>query len=454
MVDNPNINILLTESCLGKCPYCFNASTQDNKRRSPGAVMTLEGLEIILDFLIGSEIKNLRFMGGEPLLYPDIKKLINLVQRKGNWDNVTIFTSGLFPVDIFCLIDSLVPHLVVNINHPTIYTVDEWQIINRNLFEAIKRGLGITLGYNIYQVFFDYEFLLNIAIEYGIGSVRVCIANPIGTIGNDILRGKSRKIIGSRILAMVEAFSSKNIKIIFDCVLTPCLFSNDEYGRLVKLMHSNCMRDGVCSPALDIRPDLTVHRCFAMGDDLRAHISDFNNTRELGDYFIDNTDKFKWILNPEECKNCKEYINHKCQGDCLGFHLSKIKDIRVLEISSKPLFDLAYSYMSSGNPLMALNAFEDAFEIYHYNSEALCDYLYLLVKNGLIHKALETFDRYFYLLKTESIGKESFIKGLIAETRGDMNMAISNYRASLHALKQEKREYVNDRISHLLLLRN
>ena len=450
MVENPSVNLLLTEKCAGKCPYCFNGAVQEHTLDQHKTTMDLEAVEIALEFLIRSQIKQVRLMGGEPLLYPKLGELMDLVYRADSWDNIIIFTSGIFPQSAFQYIDSSKTHIVFNINNPSIYKNNEHDIIRKNLRLAVENGFLVTFGYNIYQEKFDYSFLLKLAEEFGVESIRVCIANPIGTMQTEILRGTQRKNVGSRILEMVEACSKQEIGIVFDCILPQCLFSDEEYGRLGKLMKGNAMRDGVCSPALDIRPDLTVHRCFAMGDDLRVHIKDFSNSGELADYFIESTDRFKWLIPPEGCEDCPEYLNRKCQGDCLGFHLGTIKKARDLETGSVSLFHDAYNALSDGNSVLSLDLFEIAFNAYPYNASALCDYIYLLVKFGFVTKARELADRYEHVLRTEGRGKELFIKGIISEASGDIDKAISNYRGSLRSLKSDKRDFVSARILGLV----
>ena len=98
---------------------------------------------------------------------------------------------------------------------------------------------------------------------------------------------------------------------------------------------------------------------------------------------------------------------------------------------------------------MALDSFEIALKAFPYNASALYDYLYLLIKNECTAKAQMLVERWGNLLRTEGRGKERLIRGLLAEASGEREEAVSNYRASLRALKSNEREYIRSRISEL-----
>jgi len=450
MSAGPSVNLLLTESCPGRCPYCFNQVVQEQRLSGQATNMKIEDLLVALEFLRRSQISHVRLMGGEPLIHPHLKEVMDTIYKFSDWESVITFTGGLFQTSALQFFDTIKSSFVFNLNHPTSYINDQWRGVLKNLREAVENGFRVVLGYNIYQVFFDYDFLLTTAMEYGIDSVRVSIANPIGSIETQILRGEQRRQIGSKILELVENFISNDINVIFDCVLPLCLFSDEQYGRLAKMIDGNALRDGVCSPALDIRPDLTVHRCFAMGEDLKVSLCDYLDSRELADFFLESTDKFKWLIPADGCDNCIEYRNHRCQGDCLAFRMESICKVRYDERESTHIFQEAYLALERKEDSLALEYFERAFQIYPFNASALCDYLYLLVKHGFTSKAHELATRCKNILQTEGRCKERLIKGFIAEAIGDQQGALSHYRGSLSALSADKKQYIRSRILTLL----
>ena len=63
--------LLLTSRCNFKCPYCRGMKKEDQ-----GDIKLQDALSTI-DLWVDQGLKNIRFSGGEPTLYPDLPFLIN-----------------------------------------------------------------------------------------------------------------------------------------------------------------------------------------------------------------------------------------------------------------------------------------------------------------------------------------------------------------------------------------
>lgn len=86
--------LLLTDRCNFHCPYCRGL------RRDCMGDMPLSIALNVLDCWIGDGLKNVRFSGGEPTLYPH---LADLVQRckYGNVEHIAISTNGSAPFNYY-----------------------------------------------------------------------------------------------------------------------------------------------------------------------------------------------------------------------------------------------------------------------------------------------------------------------------------------------------------------
>lgn len=62
--------ILLTDRCNFKCPYCRDIVNKGD--------MGKNNLFTIIDFLLSERVKNIRFSGGEPTLNPYLQEAIKL----------------------------------------------------------------------------------------------------------------------------------------------------------------------------------------------------------------------------------------------------------------------------------------------------------------------------------------------------------------------------------------
>ena len=89
--DNPDGWIEVTTYCQLKCPGCYRGLAEENPKRIHE---NLEKIKSEIDLLIKSRnIQTLSIAGGEPLLYPKIKEVIEYAHSKGI--KTKIFTNGM-----------------------------------------------------------------------------------------------------------------------------------------------------------------------------------------------------------------------------------------------------------------------------------------------------------------------------------------------------------------------
>ena len=71
------MNLLINNYCNLKCSYCF---AQEEMHSKEAMNITMENFCKYLDFLKKSNITEVRFIGGEPTLHPELEKLIDKVE--------------------------------------------------------------------------------------------------------------------------------------------------------------------------------------------------------------------------------------------------------------------------------------------------------------------------------------------------------------------------------------
>ena len=92
--------LILTDKCNFKCPYC-NGVRDDIRGTLP-----LQKAITILNFWIKEGLKNIRFSGGEPTLYPYLKELISIC-KKNNVEHIAISTNGSAELEYYKTLNSL-----------------------------------------------------------------------------------------------------------------------------------------------------------------------------------------------------------------------------------------------------------------------------------------------------------------------------------------------------------
>jgi cyclic pyranopterin phosphate synthase len=85
----------------------------------------------------------------------------------------------------------------------------------------------------------------------------------------------------------------------------------------------------ICSPVLDILPDLQVVRCFGMSDAYKVSMLDFHNTEELRRHFLLEVDALAYHILPNKaCGSCAQYAAGKCSCGCYAYRMQDLKSLR------------------------------------------------------------------------------------------------------------------------------
>lgn len=80
--------LILTDACNFKCPYCRGPKAGFEGTRS------LEEAKHIVDLWTNAGLRNIRFSGGEPTVYPWLKQLVAYTKSKPSIEHIAISTNG------------------------------------------------------------------------------------------------------------------------------------------------------------------------------------------------------------------------------------------------------------------------------------------------------------------------------------------------------------------------
>ena len=89
--------ILLTDRCNFKCPYCRGVK---NFSRNCGGDMPIEQALSALDYWIDDGLKNIRFSGGEPTLYEGLCDLVAHCKQRGV-ERIAVSSNGSASKDLY-----------------------------------------------------------------------------------------------------------------------------------------------------------------------------------------------------------------------------------------------------------------------------------------------------------------------------------------------------------------
>lgn len=319
-------NLLLTETCVRSCPYCFAkqymAGVEDH------SLITWENLIYVSDFLEKSSIKSISLLGGEPLIHPQISEIIEyLIDREFS---VTVFTSGIMlnnKLERFAeiILSAIGKHsnrltFVVNVNEPRFSSKAELSKVHSFLSSLSEL---CALSFNIYRLDYNPDFLIDYILKFGLlRRVRFGIANPIPGSVNQYIHPKDYGIAKRTLMSFLSRIDDLNISFGLDCGFPLCMFNDDDLGKLYKYSNNNLVFD--CNPPVDIGADLSCWSCFPLSM-YKKSIKEFQNYNEIFCFFDNLHQKMRREVNGIyfECDTCKNYQKGICSGGCLA-HIKNI----------------------------------------------------------------------------------------------------------------------------------
>jgi len=317
-------NLLLTETCVRSCPYCF--AKQYMKDADVMDALTWDNLIYVTDFLIASGERHISLLGGEPLIHPNLAEFIIYLNKRGII--VTVFTSGIMPESKFTLFaekmfsfPDLNAAFVVNVNEPRFSKPSELDKVRKFLSTFAQRA---SLSFNIYRLDFDMAFLANYIIDYNLNRhIRLGLAHPIPGKKNTYISPEYFDKVKDKLLDYFAEFEKLHIDPGFDCGFPMCMFNDEELGRIFKYTVGQCAFQ--CGPAIDIGTDLSVWSCFPLSDFKKRSLLDFNDFAEVIDFYNTEIEKVRQEgggIYPA-CATCLYRQKRLCSGGCLAHVLNR-----------------------------------------------------------------------------------------------------------------------------------
>ncbi len=302
-------NISLTSACNRECAYCFAGG----ERRSGKGHMSVQTFEKALDFLVRSGIDEARLLGGEPTLHPEFPRLVELALGRGL--RVRVFSNGLMPEPAVRCLES----------HPAGRVS---VLINAAAGDARAEVLArlrerVTLGFNIYTLEFDPDFLLDLIREHGLAPrIRFGLAHPAAGGSNRFLNPRHYQRVGRRLAGFLTAARAAGVEPAFDCGFVPCMFPP---GFLQGLGPAAGDVGSRCSPVLDILPDGEVVSCYPLASLAREAMPEDETAEALRGRFTARFAGYRRLGVFRDCTACEEKKNARCNGGCVAASTMRLR---------------------------------------------------------------------------------------------------------------------------------
>ena len=327
-------NIMITETCNLRCPYCFASEFVNKKPKE----MTLSDFKKALNFALSDgKDRQLGIIGGEPTLYPLINEVLRMALEDPRSDPVMIYTNGVALENILPQnLEDAKFRMLVNCNSPEDMGQKQFDKMRENLMRFKKDNYGdgrFRLSVNLYKPDFDYSYIIPIVQELEFDTIRLSISVPPKSKVSEQTALEYFRSMKPVALSFIGDMIRCGTLTGFDCNFLPeCVLTKEErdglmkvkdifYSGLSKNYSRNFWQRAIlcethnCTPVIDILPDLNAIRCFGLSEHTKVPIDHFKDIKELRKFYIDNVDRP--IINCSSSPECKDCYNREC-GDCTG----------------------------------------------------------------------------------------------------------------------------------------
>jgi hypothetical protein len=298
--------------------------------------MSLNDLRSVIRWLKESKIDKVKLAGGEPTLHSDLIDFVNeLLKNKVIIDGV--LTNGLGETELYKTVADLTrTNWLFNVKNPRGYTSTEWDLLNKNL-ETLKwrncnrpvkeYGFDTTalrhlcLSITFYEPSQDYSYIIELAKKYESPVIRYDFARPSSNKNNIYVDFENLAGVKATSMEFVRRCVREGIKPAVDCAIPLCMYTQEE----LRYLHLFSNFYSVCTPHVDVMPDLTVEYCTSMRGILPSYkIRDMTVGEIFHHLFYDANKHRRHTLS--RCRNCRNYEEKLCQGFCLRFKSDSLKE--------------------------------------------------------------------------------------------------------------------------------
>lgn len=334
-------NIMLTSVCNLSCPYCFANEFVNRSNKE----ITEENFRKAMEFILGDGSEHaIGLIGGEPTTHSKFEKLLRIALMDKRVSVVSLYTNGILMDRFWHLMSHAKLRLLINCNSPENMGQAAFLKMRDNLDELLHNRLQkdhVTLGINMYNPDFQYDYMLELLQRYGYTRVRVSISVPNMADQRNRDAHLYFAVMKPQLKRFFRELLSRDIVPCFDCNKIPsCMITKEERqefrefllrpGISKKQHQTNMFSDFVgCSPVIDILQDLTAVRCFGLSEQTKQPISRFAGISELKNYYMRTIDAYACsTVYCEQCATCHQRDVARCYGGCLAFKIDDIIQLR------------------------------------------------------------------------------------------------------------------------------
>lgn len=275
--------------------------------------MAFSGFCSFIDFLAANKEKSCLLTGNDPCLHNRLEELLLHAQAKKIV--VILETSGLSIARIKGFIAKSKPVFRWKVYHPGLYPAGEWDALRKDIADFIRKNkIPLELCLVMHDLSLDYNFISDVLKENSVANFQLKVI-PAALSVDKKLNVQRLREYAVEIVRLTEKVFPLVIKANLDCLMTPCIFSDADFGFLAKLG----LLPVKCLPYIGVLPDLRVYHCRPLLREAKINLADFKDFSQIMNHFFDS---YKSIQREgylfEECRRCFSHKAGVCLKGCLA----------------------------------------------------------------------------------------------------------------------------------------
>lgn len=316
------MNLLINNYCNLKCSYCFAQETMHSDKAKN---ITMENFTKFLDWLKKNNMQDVRLIGGEPTLNPDLEKLIDKVIEYDFFKDILIFSNFTFGPDVAAMLAEKSTKIHISF----LPNINNFNLLLPNQRERILYNLDLlttaipdfqNLGINIYSPDMDLTQWEDLICKYNITTLRYSIVLPNTKLEEDFDFYEFFHSFQGILLQLANLSKKYGVEIGCDCNgIPPCCIDPEVLVELIK-MSPAILGPVYCeTPVLDVTPDLRINGCFVCGTDENKTIDDFETMKEVNDFYRKDREKRILGVARKECHTCSRFEKNGQSCSCWSY---------------------------------------------------------------------------------------------------------------------------------------
>jgi len=218
----------------------------------------------ILVFLKKYNYSDVRLLWWEPLLHPDIVRMLLLSLKWGF--NVLVFSNLNLDTQYLRSIFTGLPSSIrinCNLNNRDFYSDVEYDRLVKNILLIQELGHEVIIGHNIYDISKPYIDIINMARKTWVRKINLKITNTIAW--KDLIVDTSSKEYGTYLYSIVN-LGKNDFEFEFSCGLSKDIFSQEQLHVLTSLKIPILTGCSGFAGKYDIDIDGSIYKCFPTRD--------------------------------------------------------------------------------------------------------------------------------------------------------------------------------------------